>query len=80
MRKGNQKMESDWYLYEGAVMQFEKVVAPKFRCITRAKSVKQAASNAAFRYKTENGLQPNAKVLLAGNIRRICPKKESVPV
>lgn len=69
-------MEGNWYIYDGAVMRFNKVVADKFRCVTRAKSEKQAASNIVYRYKRENGLQPNAVVSLAGKVRTVCPKKE----
>jgi hypothetical protein len=57
------------YIYEGPVLQFDKVVAHRWTAETTAVSEAKARSNMIFQYKKSAGLAPTAKVTLPGKIR-----------
>lgn len=60
----------DRYIYSGPVMQFERIVAPKWSAETSAVSEAKARSNLIFQYKKLVGLAPYAKITLPGKVMR----------
>lgn len=56
------------YRYDGPVMHFEDCVQHRWKASTYAPSEAKAKSNLAYRYKKENGLMPNTKITLPGNL------------
>lgn len=59
------------YVYDGPVMLFDKCVTNRWIERTRAPSVSKARSNLMYRYKRDNGLAPNAKIILPGKLTRV---------
>ena len=59
------------YSYEGAVMEFDRVVASRWSGKTYAPSAKKAKSNLIFQFKKEFNRSPSAKITLPGEIRRL---------
>lgn len=59
------------YVYDGPVMLFDRCVAHRWIERTRAPSIDKARSNLTFRYKRNNGLAQNAKIILPGKITRV---------
>ena len=57
------------YVYEGPVLQFDRVVASRWTAETTAVSEAKARSNMIFQFKKSAGLAPTAKVTLPGKIR-----------
>lgn len=56
------------YKYEGPVMEFERIVANRWKATTYAVSEKKARSNLAYRYKQENNKVAATKITLPGKI------------
>ena len=56
------------YSYEGPVMEFEKVVANRWKATTYAVSANKARCNLAYRFKKENNRTPATKITLPGKI------------
>lgn len=63
--------EKQLYIYEGPVMQFNKVIQKCYRNGTQANSEARALSNLQFSYKRKNKLETNAKIMLDGKYLRI---------
>lgn len=59
------------YLYDGPVMEFGRVITPRWIGYTVAPSAAKAKSNLAYRYKKDHGKAPTAKIKLPGVIRVI---------
>lgn len=60
----------DLYIYEGAVMEFDKCIDPYWRAETYAASEKKARANLAYRYRKEHGRVANTKITLPGKIKK----------
>lgn len=56
------------YQYDGPVLLFDKIVCNRWQATTSAPSKRKARSNLIFRFKKENGLAPNAKIILPNDI------------
>lgn len=56
------------YSYKGPVMEFDKIIANHWEASTWAVSADKARCNLSYRFKTENGRTPNAKITLPGKI------------
>ena len=56
------------YTYEGPVMKFDVCIDNKWRGETFAPSEAKARNNLAYRYKKENGLASNTRIVLPGKI------------
>lgn len=59
------------YIYEGPVMEFDRVVTKKWIGETMAVSEKKARNNLTYQYKKEFGKMPGTKVSLPGEIMMI---------
>ena len=59
------------YVYEGAVMEFERCVQHNWKAETEAPSEAKARTNLAYRWKKENGRIPQSKISLPGKIRLV---------
>lgn len=56
------------YLYDGPVMEFDKIVANHWKAQTYAVSEAKARTNLAFQFKIESGRVPRTKITLPGKI------------
>ena len=56
------------YLYDGPVMEFDKIVANHWQAQTYAVSEAKARTNLAFQFKIETGRVPRTKITLPGKI------------
>ena len=56
------------YSYEGPVMEFERIVADRWKATTYAVSENKARCNLTYRYKKEHNKVPATKVTLPGKI------------
>lgn len=56
------------YSYDGPVLEFDKVVANRWRAQTYAVSEAKARINFAFQFKKETGRVPRSKIALPGKI------------
>lgn len=61
--------EKHKYIYDGPVMEFDKLVMDRWKGETIAPSEKKARSNLAYQYKTKNNRVPGIKVTLPGKIK-----------
>ena len=59
------------YLYDGPVMEFEKIIANRWTGTTYASSEKRARSNLTFRFKKEHGKSTGSKITLPGKIKKV---------
>lgn len=59
----------DIYVYDGPVLEFERVVQDRYRAETCAPSAKKAKSNLTYRWKKENNRVANCKITLPGKIK-----------
>lgn len=59
------------YVYEGAVMEFERCINSKWTAETSAPTEAKARSNLMYRYKKETGRTPQSKITLPGKIRLV---------
>ena len=59
------------YLYEGPVLEFDRVVAQHWSSTTYAPSEKRARSNLTYQYKKQNSKLPNTRIDLPGEIKLI---------
>lgn len=57
------------YLYEGPVLEFDRVIANNWRATTFAPSERKARSNLAYQFKKQFGKDPATKITLAGDIK-----------
>lgn len=56
------------YSYDGAVLEFDKIVDNHWKGQTYAVSEAKARSNLAFQFKKETGRVPRSKITLPGKI------------
>lgn len=56
------------YSYNGPVLEFDRIVANRWRGQTYAMSAAKARSNLAFQFKRETGKLPRSKIILPGKI------------
>lgn len=56
------------YLYQGAVMEFDRCIDPYWEATTYAASPAKARSNLAYRYKKMHGKAANTKITLPGKL------------
>lgn len=59
------------YRYDGAVLEFDRLVAERWRASTCAVTPEKAKSNLAYRFKMENGRMPNSKITLPGKLEEV---------
>lgn len=57
------------YVYEGPVMEFNRLVAERWVGETMAPSEKKARSNLTYQYKKNNNRIPGTKITLPGKIK-----------
>lgn len=56
------------YVYDGPVMEFDRIVANHWKASTRSDSEKKARSNLAYRFKMETGRSPRSKIIIPGKL------------
>ena len=56
------------YLYDGPVLEFERVVANRWKSRTRAVSKEKALCNFAHQFKVQNNKVANMKITLPGKV------------
>lgn len=56
------------YLYDGPVLEFDRIVANHWISSTRAVSEKKARSNLAYQFKMESGRAPRSKITIPGKL------------
>jgi hypothetical protein len=56
------------YLYDGPVLEFDKIIANRWQAQTYAVSEAKARSNMAYQFKKEYGRVPRSKITLPGKI------------
>lgn len=56
------------YNYDGPVLRFDTTLSNRWKASTIAPTEARAKSNLAYRYKKENGLMPNTKIMLPGKM------------
>lgn len=56
------------YLYDGPVLEFDRIVASRWSGETYAISETKARSNLVFQFKKETGRIPRSKIVLPGKI------------
>lgn len=54
------------YIYEGAVISFNKIISNKWKGETYATSCKKASNNLTYQFKKQNGLLSTARIKLNG--------------
>lgn len=59
------------YTYDGPVLEFDRMVAIRWKGETVAPSAKKAKSNLAYQYKKQNNRLPNVKVTLPDDVKKI---------
>ena len=59
------------YVYDGPVMEFDRLVADHWRGETVAPSEKKARSNLTYQYKTKNNRIVGTKISLPGKIKMV---------
>jgi hypothetical protein len=56
------------YLYDGPVLEFDRIVANRWQGQTYAVSEAKARVNLAFQFKRDTGRVPRSKITLPGKI------------
>ena len=56
------------YSYEGPVLEFDKIIANRWRGQTYSVSEAKARTNLAYQFKRETGRVPRSKIALPGKI------------
>lgn len=60
------------YIYEGPVMEFNRLVADHWKGETIASSESKARNNLAYQYKKKNNRIAGTKVTLPGKLLVVC--------
>lgn len=60
--------ESHVYVYEGPVLEFDRLVANRWEGETTAPTEKKAKNNLAYQFKKQFNRVPGAKITLPGKI------------
>ena len=63
--------EKNLYIYEGPVMQFNKIIQESYRNGTQAASAARALANLQFSFKKKMKLEQSAKIQLDSRYLRI---------
>ena len=56
------------YSYDGPVLEFERIVANRWKASTFAVSEKRARCNLAYHFKKETGRAPRSKIIIPGKL------------
>lgn len=56
------------YMYEGPVMEFERLIVNNWKASTYAPSERKARSNLAYRFKKIHNRVPTTRITLPGKI------------
>lgn len=64
-------MEKRQYAYEGAVLEFDRVVANYWQAYTWATSPEKARANLTYRFKKETGREAMTKIVLPGRLMEV---------
>ena len=56
------------YIYNGPVLEFDRVIADHWNASTRAESEKKARCNLAHQFKMQSGRTPRSKITIPGKI------------
>lgn len=56
------------YIYDGPVLEFERIIADHWSASTRAETEKKARSNLAYQFKMKYGRAPNSKITVPGKL------------
>lgn len=59
------------YEYDGPVLEFDKLVANRWKGETMALSEKKARSNLAYQFKKKNNRNAGVKITLPGEIKMV---------
>ena len=59
------------YVYDGPVLEFDRVITERWRATTFAPSERKARSNFTYQFKKQFGKDPATKINLAGEIRLV---------
>ena len=59
------------YEYDGPVLEFDKLVANRWRGETMAPTKRKAKSNLSYQYKKQNNRISSVKVTLPGEIKMV---------
>lgn len=59
----------DLYIYDGPVMEFDRVVSRNWHGETMAVSEKKARSNLTYQYKKANNKSQTTRIILTGDLK-----------
>ena len=59
------------YVYEGPVLEFERLLTDRWRAETLAPTERKAISNLQYQFKKNNNRLPNSKISLPGKLRMV---------
>ena len=59
------------YVYEGPVLEFERLLTDRWRAETLAPTERKAISNLQYQFKKNNNILPNSKISLPGKLRMV---------
>lgn len=59
------------YLYDGPVLEFDRVIANNWSSTTVAPSEQKARSNLAYQFKKQFGKAPASRISLPGVMKRL---------
>lgn len=59
------------YIYNGPVLEFDRIIAEHWSSSTRAPSEKKARCNLAYQFKMETGRIPRSKITIPGKLKLI---------
>lgn len=57
------------YIYDGPVLEFDRVISSNWHGETMANSLYKAKSNLSYRFKKETGRISNSKITLPGEMK-----------
>lgn len=61
-------MDMKQYVYDGPVLEFDKIIANHWKASTIAESEKKARCNLAYQFKKEFGRVPRSKITIPGKL------------
>ena len=56
------------YLYDGPVLEFDRIIANRWKGSTRATTEKRARCNLAYQFKMECGKEARSKITIPGKL------------
>lgn len=65
------QQEYQKYVYEGPVLEFDKLVTDRWKGETQAPSITKAKNNLAYQFKKQFNRIPGAKITLPGKITAV---------